>query len=299
MFRQWLKSEDIQRISLFFHNKALEKEVSECIQSTILHRRNKSIEPYSCQWNRSHYGGGTTYRLFVFTLQLFFVLETLLHIVTDFTQFSVLCNVFFSTVPIHDTASLQVLRHLRLPHIRLYIHSAGPCLAQVSPCPVHSDVYTAVSSHSTWMRWEKPFDTSCLISKTTQMEETGGAKARILKHWSRCTGTWSVSDYRAGECVVSLWWGGIFAVMQIYSPWEPKALFSTWEVIDFLIPLSLTRFIFAVCHSIALHIGTWHHLFYCRGLYLSHTVLFFRKVGNGQRHYESLYAAVQCTAMLV
>lgn len=26
-FRQWLKSEDIQRISLFFHNKSLEKEV--------------------------------------------------------------------------------------------------------------------------------------------------------------------------------------------------------------------------------------------------------------------------------
>ena len=25
--RQWLKSEDIQRISLFFHNKSLEKEV--------------------------------------------------------------------------------------------------------------------------------------------------------------------------------------------------------------------------------------------------------------------------------
>lgn len=27
MSRQWLKSEDIQRISLFFHNKSLEKEV--------------------------------------------------------------------------------------------------------------------------------------------------------------------------------------------------------------------------------------------------------------------------------
>lgn len=28
--RQWLKSEDIQRISLFFHNKSLEKEVRDC-----------------------------------------------------------------------------------------------------------------------------------------------------------------------------------------------------------------------------------------------------------------------------
>lgn len=27
LVRQWLKSEDIQRISLFFHNKTLEKEV--------------------------------------------------------------------------------------------------------------------------------------------------------------------------------------------------------------------------------------------------------------------------------
>lgn len=35
--RQWLKSEDIQRISLFFHNKALEKEVGECIQNGSQH----------------------------------------------------------------------------------------------------------------------------------------------------------------------------------------------------------------------------------------------------------------------
>lgn len=32
--RQWLKSEDIQRISLFFHNKTLEKEVGECIATS-------------------------------------------------------------------------------------------------------------------------------------------------------------------------------------------------------------------------------------------------------------------------
>lgn len=42
----------------------------------------------------------------------------------------------FSTVQIHDAASVQVLRRLRLPHILLHIHRAGPRLAQVSPRPI-------------------------------------------------------------------------------------------------------------------------------------------------------------------
>lgn len=40
---------------------------------------------------------------------------------------------FFSPlVPSHCTASLQVLRDLRLPHILLHLHRADPGLTQVS-----------------------------------------------------------------------------------------------------------------------------------------------------------------------
>lgn len=41
-----------------------------------------------------------------------------------------------STVQIHDSPSVQVLRRLRLPHILLHIHRAGPRLAQVSLHPI-------------------------------------------------------------------------------------------------------------------------------------------------------------------
>ena len=55
--RQWLKSEDIQRISLLFYNKILEKEVSYFLFfkinhfSKILAFKNSIMKLYSCFFN--------------------------------------------------------------------------------------------------------------------------------------------------------------------------------------------------------------------------------------------------------
>lgn len=81
-----------------------------------------------------------------------------------------------STVQIHHITSLQVLRHLRLPHILLYIHSAGPRLAQVSLRQSYR-VY-ANSSCDSRADVKKPFDASCLINgHRAEMKEAGEQEA--------------------------------------------------------------------------------------------------------------------------
>lgn len=55
-----------------------------------------------------------------------------------------------STVQIHHLTCLQVLRHLRLPHILLYIRGADPRLAQVSLRSLLLD------SHGTLRRQRQP-----------------------------------------------------------------------------------------------------------------------------------------------
>lgn len=203
--RQWLKSEDIQRISLFFHNKALEKEVGERIQNTRQHVHRgtnqsscvgirereviKGLSNLQCTGNSCplHILCTTQPQTF-----LFFMHHTLYNLhrsiftpcgFTFTVGFGLFCNFimlfpivlpsFLSTVQIHNITSLQVLCHLRLPHILLYIHRAGPRLAQVSLCPPRR-LYKARSPGASanshlWQRVDvkKPFDASCLINKTT------------------------------------------------------------------------------------------------------------------------------------
>lgn len=91
-----------------------------------------------------------------------------------------------STVQIHNITSLQVLRHLRLPHILLYIHSAGPRLAQVSLHPftgftLHGP--RGISRLQLWQRVDvkKPFDASCLINATTLKWERQGSERQNAK----------------------------------------------------------------------------------------------------------------------
>lgn len=86
-----------------------------------------------------------------------------------------------STVQIHNITSLQVLRHLRLPHLLLHIHRADPRLAQVSPRPciaLHGPRSISTLQLWQWVDVKKPFDASCLINRTTlkMREQRGGGK---------------------------------------------------------------------------------------------------------------------------
>ncbi|KAG7245186.1 hypothetical protein INR49_023752 [Caranx melampygus] len=140
--KQWLKSEDIQRISLFFHNKALEKEVGERIQNT-----------------RQHVHRGT--------------------------------NQWSCVVQIHNITSLQVLCHLRLPHILLYIHRAGPRLTQQgrkgSFCsltwfPTSSRI---IVTNNPWLRLVLTMTTTALILVMAVfnmffVEDPGGSMEEVL-----------------------------------------------------------------------------------------------------------------------
>lgn len=186
----------------------------------------------------------TAHKLSIFTLQLIYYNTTadffLLHLIASFhieawynfilymlsvnfalecftavtsyrcTQFSNFLSYFLSTVQIHNIASLQVLCNLCLPHILLYIHSAGPRLAQVSLHP-----FTAFTRHSTcsintvqlWQQIdvEKPFDASCLINRTAQKWKRQGGKRQNTRTQIEMWGHMSDSDYRAGDskCVIS------------------------------------------------------------------------------------------------
>lgn len=126
--RQWLKSEDIQRISLFFHNKSLEKEV---------------------KWRRSAPLTQSAHRPALFLRQthcysLFFCTSppsspSMLQITrrlsvsesssaaSEVPKISFLLSadvVSIFLVQSNNFASLQILRHLRLPDLRLHLHRA-------------------------------------------------------------------------------------------------------------------------------------------------------------------------------
>lgn len=149
--RQWLKSEDIQRISLFFHNKALEKEVGERIRSTSqgdTSRRESARHPH------------VPSKLYVLCVCSHYAAPEV-------------CR-FLSTVQVHHTTGLQVLCHLRVPHILLHIHSAGPRLAQVSLRSVQLTLHPpcSVSKLQLWRQADakQPFDASCLVGSTREQE---------------------------------------------------------------------------------------------------------------------------------
>lgn len=112
------------------------------------------------------------------------------------------------TVQIHHTTCLQVLRHLRLPHILRHICSAGPRLAQVSLQPV-SRLFPRHSSSSIspppagaagwcgkknniWRQLSHQQDLA-------KAKEAGEQKGRMLKSWWRWKGTMSARDYRSDE----------------------------------------------------------------------------------------------------
>lgn len=111
------------------------------------------------------------------------------------------------TVQIHHTTCLQVLRHLRLPHILRHICSAGPRLAQVSPRPISRRLpLHSTSSISTSPALaagcceKKVFDASCLINKTSPKQKRQGSKrGRMLKSRWRWKGTVSARDYGSDE----------------------------------------------------------------------------------------------------
>lgn len=121
------------------------------------------------------------YNFILYMLSVNFALECFTA-VTSYrcTKFSNFLSYFLSTVQIHNIASLQVLCNLCLPHILLYIHSAGPRLAQVSLHP-----FTAFTRHSTCS-----INTPAVSSIGPHRNERGrGAKDRILERRSRCEGT--------------------------------------------------------------------------------------------------------------
>lgn len=132
---------------------------------------------------------------------------------TTSSRFISVCFCLLSTVQIHNITSLQVLRHLRLPHIQLYIHSAGSRPAQVSLHP-----------------FSLGGGISCIInSASPKMKGGKGAGGRMLKSRRRRKGIVCRSDYRRVEskCVVSLRVrrgreGESVAVMLIYSLWVPE-----------------------------------------------------------------------------
>lgn len=124
--RQWLKSEDIQRISLFFHNKSLEKEVEW--------RTSAPLTPPAHQPALTH-----CYSLFFCTsppsspsvlqitrrltpseswaLLLKYLKFLLCHLLSDDVV-----SIFL--VQSNNFASLQILRNLRLSDLRLHLHRA-------------------------------------------------------------------------------------------------------------------------------------------------------------------------------
>ena len=137
--RQWLKSEDIQRISLFFHNKSLEKEVRSS---------TSKLAPFTLQWIYIGVVISATHRNILLllvplpTLGLFWNLviyrETCgvwvhsCQLRSIWSNFDVsfkslllkLDLLFILLVQSNNLASLQILCHLRLSHLFLHFYRA-------------------------------------------------------------------------------------------------------------------------------------------------------------------------------